>query len=317
MSGIVVKDALPFSRTFFEKVPLQFINLDELVKGSLEDRRFAGDAYWQIDSEDIPQAYLILRGGRPYRIIGYSGPSVNAFMNWLRKDKRELTLTYRFMEHNSLPYLLRCCTEEPVLQDLDNDTGDIMDVLRALRRKEESGLLRIRALGQSTLVPVEKGKLQMAFGPGSILKGKAILTYLTEQLPPKAVADLYPGQTAEPAGVGISEAQLLVSSFNNWLEAARPTWPECANIASTVFKTLKQKEECLSSFSYDVEDGLFLEALPAETEKIPSVFANIVRTMCRKHPSPGACNKLFLSSNKHSKLALEAMGIASLLEGGQ
>ncbi len=313
MSGIVIREALPYSRTFLERVPLQFINLDELVKGSLEDRNFTGDAYWQIDADE-PLAYMMLRSGRPYTIIGFSGPSVTAFINWLRRDKRELTLTYRFVEEGALPALVRCCSEEPVLQDLDSESGDVMEVLRALRRSETSGLLRIRSGGVSTLVPVEDGKLQVAYGAGACLRGKAILSFLTGQIEQGSTADLYPGSTGGLATVGISEAQLLVGAFNTWLEAAIPTWPECSNIAMNVFKTLRDKEACLSSFVYSTEEGLSLQALPAETERIPRVFATMIGSMCKKHPAPSACSKLFISSNRQNKMALEATGLASLLE---
>jgi hypothetical protein len=313
MSGIVVREALPFSRTFFEKVPLQFINLDELVKGSLEDRNFTGDAYWQIDAVE-PLAYLFLRGGRPYTIVGYSGPSVTAFINWLRRDKRELTLTYRFVEEGSLPALVRCCTEEPVLQNLDNDQGDVMEILRALKRTEESGLLRIKAQGVTTLVAIDKGSLLMAWGDGASLKGKDILAFLSGHLSSGATADLYPGATGELATVGIAEAQLLVGAFNTWMEAAIPTWPECSTIALNVFKTLKEKETCLSSFVYSAEEGLSLQALPSDTDRVAQVFASMIRSMCRKHPAPVACTKLFITSNRQNKMALEATGIAALLE---
>ncbi len=313
MSGPLAREALPYSRTFLERVPLQFINLDELVKGALEDRNFAGDGYWQIDADE-PLAYMILRRGRPYTIIGYSGPSVTAFINWLRRDKRELTLTYRFVEEGSLPSLVRCCSEEPVLQDLENDRGDLMEVLKALRRTEDSGLLRIRAGSLSTLVPVEGGKLQVAWGAGVSMKGRDILTYLTGQLPPETTADLFPGATGDLAAVGISEAQLLVGAFNTWLEAAIPTWPECSNIAMNVFKTLKDKEVCLASFVYSTEEGLSLQAQPSEAERIPKVFATLIGSMCKKHPAPAACSKLFITSNRQNKMALEATGLASLLE---
>jgi DNA-directed RNA polymerase subunit H (RpoH/RPB5) len=313
MSGIVVREAMPFSRTFFERVPLRFINLDELARGSLEDRNFVGDAYWQIDAEE-PLAYLILRNGRPYRIFGYSGPSVTAFINWLRRDKRELTLTYRFVEEGSLPHLVRCCSEDPVVQDLENGSGDLMEVLRALRRKGESGLLRIRAEGSTTLVPIENGRLQVAYGPGLVHRGKAILEFLTAQLPTAAVADLYPGSTKELPAVGISEAVLLVKAFNSWLEAARPTWPDCPKIAAHVFKTVKDKESCMAPFHFEVEEGLSLETLPVETDRMTPVFASMIRSMCKKHPSPGACSKLFVSSNRQNRMALEATGLGSLLE---
>ena len=316
MSGIISRESLPFSRTFFEGVPVRFVNLDELVRGALEDRSFAGDAYWQIDAEE-PLAYLILRGGRPYRIIGYSGPSVNAFIHWIRRDNRELKLTYRFVDAGTLPLLVRCWTEEPVLQELDNSNGDLMSVLRNLRRIEASGLMRVRSASASTLIPVEDGRLSAAFGAGSILKGKLIVSFLTEQLDPGATADFYPGPTPDLPRVGISEAQLVVQSFNAWLDAAKPTWPECARIASTVFGVLKEKESCFGSLSYNVDDGLFLESLPVDTESIPEVFTTMIKSVAKKHPSPENCLRLFGSVNRERKLALAAAGLSSVLEPGR
>lgn len=315
MSGILSRDALPYSRTFFENVPVRFVNLDELVKGALEDRAFAGDAYWEIVADE-PLAYLILRGGRPYRIIGYSGPSVTAFINWMRRDNRELTLTYRFVEGGALPLLVRCWTEQPILQDLDNSIGDVMAVLRNLRKITESGMLRVRSAGSSTLIPVEEGKLTAAFGAGSVLRGKAILSFLTDELEPGSVADFYPGPTPDLPQVGISEAQLVVQSFNAWLDAAKPTWPECARIASTVFSVLKEKEPSFCSLSYNVDDGLFLESLPVNTESIPEAFSKMIRSLAKKHPSPENCLRLFGSVNRERKLALAAAGLGSVLEPG-
>ncbi|GEM_PF-452526 len=315
MTGIVSRDALPFARTFFEKVPVQFVNLDQLVKGALEDRAFAGDAYWQIDADE-PLAYLILRGGRPYRIIGYSGPGVAAFINWIRRDNRELTLTYRFVESGTLPLLVRCWTEEPALQELDNARGDVMTVLRSMRRSSDSGLLRVRNGGTSTLIPIEDGKLASAFGAGTTLKGKSILGFLTEQLEPGACADLYPGPTRPLSQVGISEAQLIVLAFNTWLDAARPTWPECARIASTVFSVVKEKEPSFTSLSYNVEDGLYMEGLPADTESIPEAFTKLIKSMARKHPSPENCLRLFTTVNRERKLALAVAGLSGVLEPG-
>ena len=312
MSGFLAREALPYSRTFLEKVPLQFINLDELARGALEDRNFAGDAYWQIDADE-PLAYMILRSGRPYTIIGYSGPSTTAFINWLRRDKRELTLTYRFVEDGALPFLVRCCSEEPVLQELDNDKGDLMEVFQAVSRNEDSGLFRIRSGDVSTLIPVDGGRLQVAFGAGQSLRGKSVLSFLSEQLDPGSTADFFPGATGNLASVGIAETQLLVGAFNTWLEAAIPTWPECTNIAMNLFKTLKDKEECLSSFDYSTEEGLSMQSFPSDTERIPKVFASLIGSMCKKHPAPSACSKLFMSSNRQNKMAIEATGLASLL----
>ncbi len=315
MSGIVSREILPYSRTFLEKVPLQFVNLDELVKGALDHRSLAGDAYWQIDALNEPVAYLILRNGRPYRIVGYSGPSVNAFITWLRRDNRELTLTYRFVEDGTLPLLLRCWTEEPVLQDLENSRGDVMSVLKSVRKLGETGLFKLRTGGKATLIPIDEGRISAAFGPGSVITGKAIQQLLSEQLDESSFADYYPGPTGMLSQVGIAEAQLIVSAFNVWLEAASPTWPECKRIATTVFTAMKSKETCFGSLSYDPEDGMFLEALPVETDKMPAAFSALVKSLARKHPSPESCMKLFGSVNKEKKLALSTAGLAPLFEG--
>jgi hypothetical protein len=315
MTGIVTRDVLPFSRTFFEKVPLQFVNLDALAKGALEDRALSGDAYWQIDTVEEPLAYLILRRGRPYRIIGYSGPSVTAFINWLRRDNRELTLTYRFVEEGTLPLLLRCWTEDPVLQDLEHGRGDLMTLLKSLRKISDNGLLKVKAGGNAILIPVEDGRITTAFGPGQVTRGKAIVQLLTEQLEGTAVGDFYAGQSRQLSQVGISEAQLFVTAFNAWLEASCPTWPECRRIASTVFSTVKEKETSFGLLSYDPDDGLHLQALPVETEQMPSAFMTLVRSLSRKHPSPDSCLRLFGSINREKKIALCAAGLSTLFEG--
>jgi hypothetical protein len=310
----IARDTLPYSRTFFERVPMRFVNVRELAKGSLESRDLVEDAYWQIDADSEPVAFLVLFGGRPHHLIGHRGPTMNAFLRWLTTDDRELVLSYRFVEEGTLPLLMRCWTEEPDLQDLSHKDGDIKELLKGLSSSGESGLMAIRSDGKVDLVPVEKGKLSVGFGPGHSIEGNRLIKLLSHDLADDAKADFYAGATKPLSSIGIAEIGLLVQSFNEWLEAIRPTWPSCDKLADAMFGKLQGREDSMKAFIYEVGDGLILNELPEDTSNLAKVFVVLVKSLTRRHPSPDNALKLFGSVNKENKIALVSAGLSPLLK---
>jgi hypothetical protein len=305
--------SLPYSRTFFERVPLKFVNLDELSRGALESRALAGDAYWRIDAE-TPISYLVLRKGRPYQVIGSDSPDLRSFLSWLRHDKRELTITYHFVEEGTLPYLLRYWTEDPVLCGLENSQGDILETLLSMKESRESGLLQIKYGGKLGLIPVTAGKLSTAFLAGRTLHGKELLTFLKSEETSSAMADFYIGETLPLSPLGISEVLLILTSVNIWLDSLRPVWPACDAVLPNLYKDKQKEDVCLESITYEEGDGFYLSATLIESEKMPAAIADLIITLAERHPSSANAMKLFLSKNKANAIALESIGLTQLLK---
>jgi hypothetical protein len=304
---------LPYSRTFFERVPLQFVNLDELSRGALESRSLAGDAYWKIDAE-TPVAYLVLRKGRPYQVIGSDSPDLRTFLSWLRHDKRELTITYRFVEEGTLRYLLRYWTEDPVLTGLENSQGDILELLLSMKESRESGLLQLKYNGRLALIPVTTGKLSMAFLPGKTLRGRDLLGFLKSEETSAGRADFYMGETLPLSPLGISEVLLLLTSVNTWLESLRPVWPACDAVLPNLYNEKQKEDACLQSITYEEGDGFYIGSTLVESEKLPAAIADLIMKLTDRHPSSSNAMKLFFSKNKTNAIALESIGLTQLLK---
>lgn len=304
---------LPYTRVFFEKVPLKFVNLDELSRGALESRTLAGDAYWRVDAES-PVSYLVLRKGRPYQVIGVDSPDLRSFLSWLRHDKRELTITYHFVEEGTLPYLLRYWTEDPVLCGLENSQGDILETLLSMKNSRESGLLQIKYGDNLGLIPVTAGKLSTAFLPGRTLHGKDLLAFLKSEETSSAMADFYIGETLSLSPLGISEVLLILTSVNTWLDSLRPVWPACDAVLPSLFKDKQKEDVCLESVTYEEGDGFYLSATLVESENLPAAIAELILALTEKHPSSANALKLFFSKNKTNAIALESIGLTQLLK---
>ncbi|MBD3370115.1 hypothetical protein GF402_07120 [Candidatus Fermentibacteria bacterium] len=303
---------LPFKRTFLEGVPLRFVNLTELSRGTLDSRDLAEDGYWKVASEE-PVAYLMLRDGRPYRIIGHESPDLGSFVRFLTKDSRELCLTFRFVDKGCLPCLLRIWTEEPVLRDLKQSANDTMELLRSLKKSKESGLLQLRWEENLGLVPVSSGKISKGFLPGRTVQGRDLLNFLSKELPAEATGDFYPGKITALSPVGVAEVSLLVSSFNNWLEALRPTWPECDDITQELFRKLCDQEKCMQAFKFYMEDGLFLKKPLEQTDTLPGVLTTLIKGIAEHHASEETCIKVFGSANRENKMALASAGLNEIV----
>jgi hypothetical protein len=308
----VTEIRLPFKRTFLEGVPLRFINLTELSRGTLDSRDLAEDGYWKVWA-DKPVAYLMLREGRPYRIIGHESPDLGSFIRFLTKDSRELSLTFRFVDKGCLPCLLRTWTEEPVIRDLKHSADDVMELLRSLKKSKESGLLQLRWEDDLGLVPVSSGKIAKAFLPGRTVQGRELLNFLSKELSKEAVGDFYPGKMEALSPVGVAEVSLLIDSFNNWLEALRPTWPECDDITQELFKKLCQQEQCMKAFKFYMEDGLFLQKPLERTDRLPSVLTDLIKGIAERHASEETCIKVFGSANRENKMALASAGLNEIV----
>lgn len=306
---------LPYSRTFLEGVPLRFLNLPELSRGALDSRALADDGYWQICDEK-PIALLLLRAGRPYRIVGHETPDLASFIRFLNRDKRELTITFRFVERGTLPCILKVWSEEPMLQELQCSEGDVMDLLRSLKRAGESGLLELEYGETTSLVPVDNGKISRGYLPGSTIRGRDLLTYLSKEVPDEATACFYPGEVPSLAPVGLSEIGLLMSSFNNWLEALRPTWPECDDITEELFRSLARKNDFLGAFEFYPDDGLFLKKPLDRPERLPGVFVELIKGVAERHASEETCIRVFGSANRENRVALATAGLKEIVGSG-
>ncbi|MBN1433959.1 hypothetical protein JW921_04310 [Candidatus Fermentibacterales bacterium] len=310
----IARARLPYQRTFLERVPLRFVNLKELSKGALESRDLAEDGYWQIDADQEAVAFLVLYGGRPHQLVGHRGPTLSAFLRWLATDKRELVLTYRFVQEGLLPHLFRCWTEDPALQGLSHIEGDIKELLKGLSSSGESGLLAIRSGGEVCLVPVDKGTLSIGYGAGQVVNGNSLIKMLSSGLSKDAEADFYPGATRPLPAIGISEVGLLIQSFNDWLEAIRPTWPSCDKLAEAMYEKLQAREDCIRSISYEPGDGLVMNELPEDTANLAKIFVVLIKSLTRRHPSPDNAVKVFAAVNRENRIALVSAGLGSLLE---
>ena len=306
---------LPYSRTFLESVPLRFINLQELSRGALDSRALAEDGYWQICAEE-PVALLLLRAGRPYRIVGHQTPDLASFIRYLTKDKRELTITFRFVDKGALPCILKVWSEQPALREMESAEGDIMDLLRSLKRAAESGLLELEYNGVTSLIPIDSGKISRGFLPGRTMRGRELLTYLSKELPDGARGSFYPGAVPSLAPVGLSEIGLLVASFNNWLEALRPTWPECDDITEDLYRGLARENAFLDAFEFYPDDGLFLRKPLEQPELLPGVFVKLIKGVAERHASAETCIRVFGSANRENRVALATAGLKEIVGSG-
>lgn len=306
---------LPYSRTFLESVPLRFINLPELSRGALDSRALAEDGYWQICAEE-PVALLLLREGRPYRIVGHETPDLASFIRFLSRDKRELTITFRFVAKGALPCILKVWSNIPALQGLQRSDGDVMDLLRSLKRAGESGLLELRYGSTTSLVPVDGGKISRGFLPGRTIRGRELLNYLSKELPDEAEGFFYTGGVPALAPVGLSEIGLLVSSFNNWLEALRPTWPECDDITEDLYRALASENPFMEAFEFYPDDGLFLKKPLDQPELLPGVFVELIKGVAERHASEETCIRVFGSANRENRVALATAGLKEIVGSG-
>ncbi|RKZ02449.1 hypothetical protein DRQ21_08600 [Candidatus Fermentibacteria bacterium] len=304
--------SLPYSSCFFKKVPLVFLNLDKLVRGGSEFRDFKKDCYWAISDSKSVFARLIFRQGKPYFIHGLDCLDATSFINTIRRDKRELFLSLHFLEPGALGPVIKYLCEEPVLTELDNSSGELIQLLKSLRKSGESGMISLQTESGVALIPIREGKISRGFLPGRTIKGKALVDFLKSP-EGSGLAEFVDGEVAEPSTLGIGEINLILTAINVWLESLGPVWPQSRAIVPAFVEKIRTRYPLLESLSYSSEDFLVLGSFIADSSDFPKAMALLIKSLCKKHPSPATALKLFTRINKDRTEALKSTGLIELL----
>ncbi len=293
-------------------VPVHFLDLDALMRGGTELRDFRKDCYWSIsDGSDI-FTRLIFRQGKPYYISGSDCLDSSSFLSMVRNDKRELHLSLHFLEDRSLGPVIKYLTEEPVLTELDNSSGELVQLLKSLKKSGESGMISLHVSGGLALIPIYDGKISKGFLPGSTIQGRELVSFLKSP-DGSGMAEFFDGPVAEPAALGIGEINLILVAVNKWLESLGPVWPQSRSLVPGYVEKIRSKYPSLEPLIYEIEEGLSLQSFIAESSDFPKAMAALVKSLCKKHPSPATALKLFKRINDDRAVALESTGLMKLL----
>ncbi len=304
---------LPYIRSFFDTVPVHFLNLDALVRGGTELRDFRKDCYWSISDGETIFTRMIFRQGKPYYIAGCDCLDSPSFLSMIRNDKRELFLSLHFLDDRALGPVIKYLTEEPVLTELDNSSGELVQLLKSLKKSGESGMISLHVNGGIALIPICDGKISKAFLPGETIQGRDLIKFLKS--PEGAgIAEFFDGPVAEPAALGIGEINLILSAVNSWLDSLGPVWPQCRSLMPGYVQKIRQKYPALEPLKYDIGEGLSLESFIAESSEFPKAMATLVKSLCRKHPASETAMKLFKKINAERTTALQSTGLMKLLD---
>ncbi len=304
---------LPYIRSFFDTVPVHFLNLDALVRGGTELRDFRKDCYWSISDGETIFTRMIFRQGKPYYIAGCDCLDSASFLSMIRNDKRELYLSLHFLDDRALGPVIKYLTEEPVLTELDNSSGELVQLLKSLKKSGESGMISLHVHGGVALIPICDGKISKAFLPGETIQGRDLIKFLKS--PEGAgIAEFFDGPVAEPAALGIGEINLILSAVNSWLESLGPVWPQCRSLMPGYIQKIRQKYPALEPLKYEIGEGLSLESFIAESSEFPKAMATLVKSLCRKHPASETAMKLFKKINAERTTALQSTGLMKLLD---
>ncbi len=300
--------ALPYSSCFFKTVPVMFLNLDKLVRGGAEFRDFKKDCYWEIlDSKGV-FARLIFRQGKPYFIHGLDCLDSDSFINAIKRDKRELFLSFNFLEKGSLGPVIKYLSEEPVLTELDNSSGELIQLLKSLRKSGESGMISLHIDSGIALVPIRDGKISKGFLPGRTIQGKALVDFLKSP-EGSGMAEFIDGEVAEPSALGIGEISLILSAVNAWLESLGPVWPQSRALVPVYVEKIRSRYPSLEPLGYNTEDLVSLGSFITDSSDFPKAMALLIKSLCKKHPSPETALKLFKRINKDRTTALKSTGL--------
>lgn len=293
-------------------MPVHFLNLDALIRGGTELRDFKKDCYWSISDGTAVFARLIFRQGKPYYIAGCDCLDSSSFLSMVTNDKRELFLSLHFLEDRSLGPVIKYLTEEPVLTELDNSSGELVQLLKSLKKSGESGMISLHVDGGIALIPIYDGKISKGFLPGSTIQGRELVGFLKSPAG-SGMAEFFDGPVAEPAALGIGEINLILASVNTWLESLGPVWPQSRSLMPGYVEKIRAKYPSLEPLVYDIEEGLSLQSFIAESSDFPRAMAALVKSLCKKHPSPATALKLFKRINDDRTVALESTGLMKLL----
>ena len=289
-----------------------FLKLDKLVKGGTELRDFKKDCYWAISDGEEVFASLIFRQGKPYFIHGIDCLNATSFVNTIKRDKRELFLSLHFLEPGSLGPVIKYLCEEPVLTELDNSSGELIQLLKSLRKSGESGMISLHTSFGIALIPIRSGRISKGFLPGRTIKGKALVEFLKS--PEGAgMAEFIDGEVAEPSILGIGEITLILSAVNTWLESLGPVWPQSRTIVPVYVEKIRTKYPSLEPLSYSTEDFLTLGSFISDSSDFPQAIALLIKSLCKKHPSPATAMKLFTRINADRAAALKTTGLLDFL----
>ncbi|MCK5036386.1 MAG: hypothetical protein KAS73_10870 [Candidatus Sabulitectum sp.] len=303
---------LPYSSCFLDNVPVMFLNLDKLVTGGSELRDFRKDLYWAVSDGNEVFARMIFRQGKPYFIHGIDSLNSASFVNRIKRDKRELFLSLHFLEPGSLGPVIKYLCEEPVLTEMDNSSGELIQLLKSLRKSGESGMISLHTSSGIGLVPIRDGKISKGFLPGRTVKGKALVEFLKSP-EGSGMAEFVDGEVAEPSALGIGEITLILTAVNAWLESLGPVWPQSRSIVPVYVKKIRSRYPSLEPLSYSEEDFLTLGSFITDSADFPKAIALLIKSLCKKHPSPETALKLFTRINKERSAALKTTGLIDLL----
>lgn len=303
---------LPYSRSFFDNVPVHFLNLDALVRGGTELRDFRKDCYWSVSDEEGVFTRMIFRQGKPYYIAGSDCLDSASFLSMIRNDKRELYLSLHFLDDKSLGPVIKYLTEEPVLTELDNSSGELVQLLKSLHKSGESGMISLHVDGGIALIPICDGKISKGFLPGSTVQGRDLVGFLKSPQG-SGMAEFFDGPVAEPAALGIGEINLILTSLNTWLDSIGPVWPQSRTLMPGYVEQIRTKYPALEPLQYDIGEGLSLTSFIAESSEFPRAMATLVKSLCKKHPASETALKLFKKINAERETALESTGLMQLL----
>jgi len=304
---------LPYSKCLFDSIPVTFLNLDNLLKAGTEFRDYKKDCYWAVSENETVFARLIFKKGKPYFIHGVDCLNAESFLNMIHSDKRELTLSFHFLEDNSLGPVIKYLCEEPVLTELDNSGGELIQLLKSLKKSGESGMISLHTAEGIALIPISAGKISSGFLPGRTVKGKKLIEFLRS--PEGAgMAEFIDGEVAKPSALGIGEITLIILAVNLWLEAIGPVWPQSRTFVAGFVEKIRKKYPSLEPLAYDTGEGLSLNGFIADSALFPKAISALIKSVCKKHPSPATALKLFTRINESRSSALKATGLLELLQ---
>jgi len=304
---------LPYSRGFLERVPVGYVNLPDLASAALECRDMHGDALWKVETRSEIVACAFARKGHPYSVVGKEVARFDDLVTWIQKEspRNELFLTLRFLHEGSLPYAVRCMTEEPVLCRLHASSGQVMEIFDSMRERRESGLLRLSYGDSGALVPVEEGKPAAVWLPGASMDREHAAGWL-KNLREDSEGYFYGGTTEPLPAVGLAEIPVVLGAFNNWFVRICGIWQEGFGISVNLFAKLREKKPEVQNLVLK-PSGLSLRGPFAEPGSLPGLVIVLTKAIAKKHEDPARCMKYFREVNMASRTALQAMGLGQLM----
>jgi len=305
--------SLPYSEVLFSRIPVGFLRLKKVLDSAIDDRDYRRDGYWEVGDGDETVGRLILKAGRPYYIYGNPCLDAGSFINWMERETREITLTVRFLADGCLPSLMKHLREEPVLTELENHRGEVLELLHSLRTSGESGLVSMGYSAGLLLIPVNKGKVSRGWGAGEDMVGRKLLEFLRSPKAEAGLADFREGEVQELSSLGIAEVTVILGSVNTWLDSLRPVWPQCEGVIPELLEKMKKKNEWMTPLAYEPGDTLFLREQLADNRLFPETMGAFVKSLCKRHPSPATALKLFTTINRDKKTVLAAVGMLDKL----